>query len=207
VLFGLYAGAIVDAAAQARRRRDAPLAKYQRWYFYLATAVVLPLLANLVFGARTRLLGFDSQPVTSGSMSPTLELGDQVLIDTWRYRRAAPQKGDVIASFRPIDDRVSRHRVIAAAGDSIRIEKGRIYLNDEPFDPNSVPESTTPLPEYTNLPRTVIAPNQLFTFGGPDDIGSFALLRVESIIGRITCVWMSPERSRIGTDVGLKREP
>jgi len=50
---------------------------------------------NLIFGARENLLGFEGQPVTAGAMSPTLELGDQILIDTWRYRRAAPQKGDV----------------------------------------------------------------------------------------------------------------
>jgi hypothetical protein len=56
---------------------------------------------NLIFGARENLLGFEGQPVTAGAMSPTLELGDQILIDTWRYRRAAPQKGDVIASCRP----------------------------------------------------------------------------------------------------------
>jgi signal peptidase I len=202
-LFALYVGAIVDAAVQARRRSDAPLTKYQRWYFYLAAAVVLPLLANLIFGSREKLLGFESRPVTSGSMSPTLELGDQVLIDTWRYRHAAPKKGDVIASRRPIDDRVSFHRVIGAAGESVRVERGRIYLNDEPFDQNSVPESTTPLPEYINLPRTVISENQLFTFGGHDDLGSFALLRSESVIGQVTCVWMSPERARVGTDVRL----
>jgi len=81
-LFALYAGAIIDAAVWARRRRDAPLEKYQRWHFYLAAAIVLSLLPNLIFGASDRLLGFESQPVTSSAMSPTLELGDQVLIDT-----------------------------------------------------------------------------------------------------------------------------
>lgn len=37
----------------------------------------------------------------------------------------------MIASRRLIDDRVSFHRVIAAGGESVRIERGKIYLNDE----------------------------------------------------------------------------
>jgi len=110
----------------------------------------------------------------------------------------------VIASRRPIDDQVSFHRVIGASGESVRIEGGRIYLNDEPFDEKSAPESTTPLPEYINLPRTVIPQNQLFALGGAggrDSLGSFALIRTEGVIGRVTCVWMSQERARIGTEV------
>jgi signal peptidase I len=206
-LFAIYVGAIVDAARQARLRRDAPLQKHQRWYFYLAAAVVLPLLANLVFGARAILLGFDLQPVTSSSMSPALEFGDQVLIDTRLYRRSPPQKGDLIASRRPIDDRVTFHRVIGVAGESVRIDKGRVYLNDKPLDANSAPESAAPLPEYINLPRTVIPENQLLTFGGLDEHGSFALLRIESVIGQVSCVWMSPDRARVGMDVRPKREP
>lgn len=200
-LLALYVGAIVDVAAQARRRRDAPLEKYQRWYFYLTAAIVLSFLPNLIFGAKEKLLGFDSQPVIAGAMSPTLEPGDQVLIDTWSYRRATPQKGDVIASRRPIDDQVSFHRVIGVSGESVRIERGKVYLNDEPFDAKSAPESATTLPEYVNLPRTVIPQNQLFALGGDDDLGSFTLLRIESVIGRVTCVWMPPDRARVGMDI------
>jgi signal peptidase I len=200
-LIALYVVAIVDVATQARRRRDAPLEKYQRWYFYLAAATVLPLITNLVFGAREKLLGFEGRPVTVGAMSPTLEPGDQVLIDTWRYRRAAPQIGDVIAARRPIDGLVSFHRVVAVGGESVRIEGGRIYLNDELFDEKSLPELTASLPEYVNLPRTVISQNQLFALGGHDYLGSFALLRIEGVIGRVTCVWISLKRARFGTEI------
>ncbi len=200
-LFAFYAGTIVDAAAQARRRSRAPLEKYQRWYFYLAAAIVLSLLPNLIFGAREKLLGFESQPITAAAMSPALEPGDQVLIDTWSYRRVAPQKGDVIVSRRLIDDRVSFHRVIGVSGESARVERGKIYLNDEPFDAKSAPGSMAPLPEYINLPRTVIPQNEVFALGGPDEFGSFSLLNAKSVIGRVTCVWMSQDRARIGTEV------
>jgi signal peptidase I len=201
-LFVIYAGAIVDAAAQSRRRREAPLEKYQRWYFYLAAAIVLSLLQNLIFGAREKLLGFEGLPVTSGAMSPTLEFGDQVLIDTWRYRRAAPQKGDVIASRRLIDDRVSFHRVIGVGGESVRIDRGKIYLNDEAFDTKS-----TPLPEYINIPRIVIPQNEIFALGGNDEFAPFSLLNIDRVIGRATYVWMSQDRARIGSQVVIKRGP
>jgi signal peptidase I len=201
-LFLLYIGAIVDAAVQAKRRRNAPLEKYQRWYFYLAAAIILSLLQNVIFGERKKLLGFESQPVASGAMSPTLEPGDQVLIDTWRYRRDAPQKGDVIVSRRFIDDQVSFHRVIAASGESVRIERGQIYLNDEPFDGKSAP-----LPEYVNIPRIVIPQNEVFALGGNDALDSFSLIKIGRVIGHATCIWMSHDRARIGNKVVIKREP
>lgn len=199
--------AIVDAAAQARRRRDASLEKYQRWYFYLAAAIILSLSQNLIFGAREKLLGFESQPVAGSALSPSLEPGDQVLIDTWLYRGVAPQKGDVIASRRLVDDQVSFHRVIGVSGESVRIENGKIYLNDEPFDAKAAPELTAPLPEYVNIPRIVIPQNEVFALGGNGEFIPFSLLNIKRVIGRATYIWMSQDRARIGNTVVIKREP
>jgi hypothetical protein len=99
-----------------------------------------------------------------------------------------------------VDTTIDRVFVVVS-GESVRIERGKIYLNDQPFDAESVPKLAATLPEYIIPQRTIITQNDVFALGGQDEFGSFTLLRIESIIGRATCVWVSLDRARIGTEV------
>jgi signal peptidase I len=96
------------------------------WVIELAIAVSLAGVLVYFVGMRTTVLG--------QSMSEQLQDGDQVLVNRFVYKVTKPKVGDVIV-FLPNGNEKSHYyikRVIAAAGDTVQIKDGVIYVNDAP---------------------------------------------------------------------------
>ncbi|MEE4361291.1 MAG: signal peptidase I [Pseudomonadales bacterium] len=82
--------------------------------------------------------------IPSGSMIPTLEVGDYILVNKFTYGLrlpvfrtkvldlGAPQRGDVMVFFPPHLDRYFIKRVVGLPGDRIRYEDKRLIINGEP---------------------------------------------------------------------------
>ncbi len=72
--------------------------------------------------------------VTDRSMLPTLPEGSYYLIHKYRYRLAAPQRGDVVV-FRGPDEPKELYvkRVIALPGDTLTIAQGQVFVNGQPL--------------------------------------------------------------------------
>ena len=94
--------------------------------------------------------GFASFHIPSGSMEPTLEVGDRVFVSKFAYGYNqysipfdppigegrilydAPERGDVAVFTLPDDDSKDFiKRVIGMSGDSIQMISGRLYINGE----------------------------------------------------------------------------
>jgi signal peptidase I len=74
---------------------------------------------------------FLRMPQVSGlSMSPQIEPGERVLIDTFAYRIGPPERGQIVA-FRHDGDlrEVFIKRVIGLPGDRIAIVRGTVFVN------------------------------------------------------------------------------
>lgn len=84
--------------------------------------------------------------IPSGSMIPTLRVGDLILVNKFSYgirlpiihtkvvATGLPQRGDVVVFRFPEDETVDYiKRVIGLPGDVIRYENKRIYVNDQPI--------------------------------------------------------------------------
>lgn len=68
--------------------------------------------------------------IPSGSMLPTLQIHDVLLVDKFEYRFHPPNEGDIVVFPPPIptpDDFIKR--VIGRPGDTLRVTGGRVYLN------------------------------------------------------------------------------
>lgn len=68
--------------------------------------------------------------IPSGSMLPTLQINDVLLVDKFEYHFHKPNEGDIVVFPPPIptpDDFIKR--VIGRPGDTLRVEGGTVYLN------------------------------------------------------------------------------
>ena len=120
----------------------------------------LTILAVLAF--RTFL--YEAVYIPSGSMIPTLEIGDYVIVEKWAYGArlpftktaqatwAAPKRGDIVVLLappgNPRDDDLIK-RVVAVAGDRVAIDDGRLVVNREPVARERLPGACT----YWNRPE------------------------------------------------------
>ncbi len=103
----------------------------------------LTILAVLAF--RTFL--YEAVYIPSGSMIPTLEIGDYVVVEKWAYgarlpftetaqaQWATPKRGDIVVLLAPPgnprnDDLIKR--VVAVGGDTVEIQDGHLVLNGRP---------------------------------------------------------------------------
>jgi signal peptidase I len=111
--------------------------------------------------------------IPSGSMLPTLYIGDYVLVEKWPYGYSRysfpfgfppipgrilsnpPQRGDVVV-FRPPGDENEDYikRVIGLPGDTIEVRNGTLILNGKPVSRVPVPEID--LPVSANSPCRVV---------------------------------------------------
>jgi signal peptidase I len=68
--------------------------------------------------------------IPSGSMLPTLQIHDVLLVDKFEYRFHAPREGDIVVFPPPTpttDDFIKR--VIGRPGDRLRVTAGTVYIN------------------------------------------------------------------------------
>lgn len=83
--------------------------------------------------------------IPSGSMLPTLQIHDVLLVDKFEYRFHPPNEGDIVVFPPPVptpDDFIKR--VIGRPGDTLRIAGGTVYLNGKALHETYVAEK----PDY-----------------------------------------------------------
>jgi len=114
----------------------------------------LTILAVLAF--RTFL--YEAVYIPSGSMIPTLQIGDYVVVEKWAYGArlpftasalfswASPKRGDIVVLLNPngsatADDLIKR--VVGVAGDTVEVRDGHLRVNGTPVPREAVPGECT----------------------------------------------------------------
>jgi signal peptidase I len=101
--------------------------------------------------------------VEGTSMMPTLADQERVFINKFVYKLEPIHRGDVVVFRYPRD--VSKSyikRVIAVAGDRIRIDNGVVYVNDHRLPEPYVPEDYWDTRSYSEI---VVPPHSFFLLG------------------------------------------
>src|ERR671932_1995591 len=124
--------------------------------------VILLVSFALVFGF-VRPFGMESFWIPSGSMIPTLEIGDRVLVNKFIYRFSEPERGDIIV-FRSVENTKEDliKRVVGVPGDRIAVRGGKLYVNGEP---QKEPYTNKKLPDRSFYAQTTVPKNHVFVMG------------------------------------------
>ena len=135
--------------------------------------VILLISFALVFGF-VRPFVMEAFWIPSGSMIPTLEIGDRVLVNKFIYRFTEPERGDIVV-FRSVDnpDEDLIKRVVGVPGDEIAVRRGRLILNGEP---QKEPYTNKNFPDRSFYARTTVPEGHVFVMG--DNRGNSADSRV-----------------------------
>ncbi|MBE9113325.1 signal peptidase I [Nodosilinea sp. LEGE 07298] len=116
------------------------------------TVETLSLSVLLAFGIRTFVA--EARYIPSGSMLPTLEINDRLIIDKLSYDFGTPQRGDIVV-FHPPDQLSTKDayikRLMGLPGDVVEVKNGQLYINGEP----QVEPYIAAKPDYQYGPVTV----------------------------------------------------
>lgn len=134
-----------NTAPQDEKPQDPPLTAKEEISEFFRTAVIAVILALFI-----RSFFYEPFNIPSGSMKPTLEIGDYLFVNkpAYGYSRysfpfgiapiegriwsADPQRGDVVVFKLPSNTGVDYiKRVIGLPGDKIQVTSGRLYINGE----------------------------------------------------------------------------
>jgi len=98
------------------------------------------LVSAAVYATIIVTFGFQVARVDGESMIPTLENHDRLIVNKLVYSWTDPKVGDVVMHYWPEDPSKSFvKRVVAAEGDTIRSDAGKIYRNDVLMDDSFIP--------------------------------------------------------------------
>jgi signal peptidase I len=126
------------------------------WVKSIGLAVLLAL------GIRTAVV--EAFVIPSGSMEPTLQVGDRVLGNKFWFWFAEPHRRDIVIFAPPRNAELAAgaliKRVIAVEGDVVEIRDGRVRVNGQAIAEPYVKEQ----PLYY-LPPTKVPPGMLFVLG------------------------------------------
>jgi signal peptidase I len=115
----------------------------------------IALSAFLAFGIRTFVA--EARYIPSGSMLPTLQVNDRLIVDKLGYHFKSPQRGDIVV-FSPTQKLEEQKfhdafikRVIGLPGEKVEVKNNRVYINDQPLGENYTSEP----PQYNWGPQVV----------------------------------------------------
>jgi signal peptidase I len=170
--FAIYLLICLEAAFYARRhgmdsRRFTPY----RWYAYLRFVAIIGAL-NLAEASLSRRFFFNAYKMSSGSMEPTLLIGEHIIVDK---RPRTPSRGDVIVFvFPPDPTKEYVKRVTAVGRDSVEIRNGVTYLNGQQvLDPHAhfavAAQDRSPASPRDNFGPIRVPAGKLFVMGDSRD--------------------------------------
>jgi len=141
------------AEEPTRRARHAATSARSRW---LTESLIIVVVAVVVaFLLRTFVVATYSIP--SGSMEPTLQIGDRIVVDKLSYDFHGVDRGNIIVFATPPDEHCAGppvanlvKRVIGLPGETISLSGGQVYIDGkrlpEPWLPAATQRETTPGP-------------------------------------------------------------
>lgn len=172
-----------------------------------------PILIAVLIALFIRAFVVQAFKIPSGSMEPTLLVGDYLIVNKFIYgiripyadvkfiQFKKPQRGDIIVFIFPFDpSKDFIKRVIGTEGEKVEIIHNKIYINgrliDDPwghFEKNGFPRSY--LQRIENFGPVVVPKDSLFVLGdnrdNSEDSRFWGFLNVNAVLGKAFIIYFS----------------
>lgn len=138
--------------------------------------------------------------IPSGSMEPTLQVDDRILVSKFSYRLGSIERGDVIVFHYPLNpgkDFVKR--VVALGGETVELRDGVVLINGTPITelyPTALAGGDRAC--TSNYGPQKIPEEQLFVLGdnrcNSEDSRFFGFVPVQNVVGKALFIYWPPQR-------------
>ena len=157
---------------------------------------------SIVLALGMRQFVAEARVVPTGSMEPTVQINDRLVVEKISYLLHPPQRGDIIVFQAPEKALIISgsttpdaylKRVIGLPGETVEIRGGQVFINGQPLQESYIKAP----PDYVWGPSVVPA-NQYLVLGdnrnGSLDGHVWGFLPEESIIGKAAARFWPPNR-------------
>lgn len=127
-------------------------------------------------------------PMPSVNMLPTLKQNQKVVVDRTSYQTQSPQRGDIIvfnppnlAKSEPNQSPLTR-RMIGLPGEKVRIENGKIYINNKFYREDYITQSVKDKSRSFSIPK-----NSYLVVGDNRNTPDESIVSKNAIVGKV--VW------------------
>lgn len=126
---------IGEAFFTAIKKKEFIPKSYNKWYIYLLIILLINSIVLVPTNFLTnKVLGFSAYKMPTGSMEPTLRIGDYLVADLKYFKKNKLQRGDLVILQSPEDPaKIFIKRIIALEGEKIEIKSKQVYIDDIPF--------------------------------------------------------------------------
>ncbi len=153
---------------------------------YIIVAVIAALISITL-----RIFVIEPFIVPTPSMSPTLLVGDKVIVNKLEYKFKTVKRGDIIAIYSPLEKKNLVKRVIGLPDEMISFsEDDFVYIDGNKLQESYLPASMVPAYEIKSYK---IGSNEYFVMGdnrnNSADSRVFGPISIESIFGRVIFIY------------------
>lgn len=147
---------------------------------------------SIVLALGIRQFVAEARFIPSGSMIPTLQIDDRLVVEKISYRFNPPRRGDIIVFRAPqkaldaaqVQGKAAYiKRVIGLPGETVEVKDGKVFINDEALE-----EEYIQAPPTYELERKVIPADEYLVLGDNRNSSSdghvWGFLSKDAIIGR-----------------------
>ena len=104
---------------------------------------------SVVLALGIRQFVAEARYIPSGSMLPTLQINDRLIIDKLGYQFKDPDRGDIVV-FNPTNELKTQYkdafikRIVGVPGDRVELKNGRVYVNNQVVEETYVASDLNP---------------------------------------------------------------
>lgn len=163
-------------------------------FIELIESVVVAILLAVVI----RLFILAPFYIPSGSMEPTLRIGDRIIVSKISYLFSEPKRGDVVVFKYPLDpSRDFVKRLIGLPGETIALRNSQLLVNGKPVPEDYLPKDL----KFADFGPVRVPTGYYLVLGdnrnNSDDSRVWGPLPRQNIIGKAVLIYWPPNRIRI----------